>query len=172
MILGFHHTAISTPDLERSRAFYCDLFGMEEVMRFSWKQGTDLADSIVGLSGSEAEFVYLRAGNACLELFQFTHPTPKRRDPGWQVNDYGITHICFEVTDIFAEYGRLSRAGMRFQGDAPIDALGMLHAVYGFDPDGNVVELVEFPDRAKGSESASIVGAPLLHGRSTGQRPE
>lgn len=165
MILGLHHTAISTPDLERLRSFYCDLFGLEEVTRFAWKQGDDLCDSIVGLSGSEAEFVYLRGGNAYIELFQYTHPEPRPRDPEWRVADHGITHVCFEVTDIHGEYDRLAAAGMRFRSDAPIDAMGMLHAVYGLDPDGNIVELIQFPDRDKGSASASIVGAPLLGGR-------
>jgi catechol 2,3-dioxygenase-like lactoylglutathione lyase family enzyme len=166
MIIGIHHAAISTPDLERLKTFYCHLFGLEEVMRFGWQQGDDLCDSVVGFSGSESSFVYLRSGNSYLELFQFTYPAPKPRDPGWRVCDHGITHICFEVTDIYAEYDRLVRAGMRLQSDAPIDARGMLHAVYGFDPDGNIVELVQVPDRERKGESASLTGAPLLSGLS------
>ena len=31
MIRGIHHTAISTGDLQRSLAFYCDLLGFEKV---------------------------------------------------------------------------------------------------------------------------------------------
>lgn len=162
MIIGIHHACISTPDLDRLKAFYCDLFGLEEVTRFGWEQGNDLTDSIVGLDSSEAEFVYLRSGNAFIELFQYTHPTPRPREPDWRVNDYGISHICFEVTDIYGEYARLGAAGMRFQNDAPIDAMGMLHVAYGFDPDGNIVELIQFPDREKRSESSSLTGAPLL----------
>ncbi|GAA3543374.1 VOC family protein [Amycolatopsis ultiminotia] len=162
MIIGIHHAAISTPDLERLRAFYCDLFGLEEVMRYSWQQGDQLCDRVVGLTDSEATFVYLRGGNAHLELFQYVHPVPRKRNPDWQVADHGITHICFEVDDIHAEFDRLVAAGMNFQVDAPIDARGMLHVAYGSDPDGNIVELVEFPDRAQGSGSASLTGAPLL----------
>jgi glyoxylase I family protein len=162
MIIGIHHAAISTPDLERLKTFYCDLFGLEEVMRFGWQQGDDLCDSIVGLTGSAAKFVYLRSGNAHLELFEYTQPAPKPRDPEWRVCDHGFTHVCFEVIDIYAEFERLAGAGMRFQNDAPIDALGMLHVAYGFDPDGNIVELIQFPDREKGSESASLTGARLL----------
>lgn len=161
MIVGIHHAAISTPNLERLKTFYCDLFGMNEVMRYGWKQGDDLCDRIVGLTGSEATFVYLRGENACIELFEYVHPTPMSRDPEWRVSDHGITHICFEVTEIYAEFTRLAAAGMRFQNDAPIDALGMLHVAYGYDPDGNIVELVEFPDREKGRESASLAGCAI-----------
>ena len=162
MIIGIHHACISTHDLERLRAFYCDLFGLEEVMRFAWERGNELTDSIVGLKDSAAEFVYLRSGNAHLELFQYSNPIPKDRPADWRVNDYGISHICFEVTDIDAEFARLSAAGMRFQNDAPIDAMGLLHVAYGFDPDGNIVELIQFPDRDKLSASSSLTGVPLI----------
>lgn len=159
MILGLHHAAISTANLERLRAFYCDLFGLQEVMRFGWDQGDELCDSIVGLPGSAANFVYLRAGNSHIELFEFAHPTSKPRDPEWRVCDHGITHVCFEVIDIDAEFKRLSGLGMKFQNDAPIDADGMLKVIYGFDPDGNIVELLEFPDRDDEAVTSSLTGA-------------
>ena len=34
-IIGFHHTAISTPNLERLVTFYRDCFGFEPVFEFS-----------------------------------------------------------------------------------------------------------------------------------------
>jgi glyoxylase I family protein len=163
MIIGVHHTAISTPDLERLKTFYCELFGLEEVLRSSWEQGNDRIDSVVGLTGSAARCVFLRGGNTFLELFEYTHPTPKQRDPQWRVCDHGLTHVCFEVTDIYGEFERLVSAGMRFQSDPPpADEHLPLYAAYGFDPDGNIVELIQFPDREKGSETASLSGARLL----------
>ncbi|MDQ0773637.1 glyoxylase I family protein [Streptomyces aurantiacus] len=176
MIVGIHHAAISTPDLERLKAFYCDLFGLEEVMRFGWEQGDELCDRIVGLDGSAAKFVYLRGANAHLELFEYAHPTPKPQHADWRVCDHGFTHICFEVTDIHAEFERLTAAGMRFQNDAPIDALGMLHVAYGYDPDGNIVELVQFPEQEQEQEqgtkgdSASLTSTPLHIQASSGGR--
>jgi catechol 2,3-dioxygenase-like lactoylglutathione lyase family enzyme len=162
VVIGIHHAAISTPDLERLATFYRDLFGLEEVMRFGWEQGDDLCDEVVGLKSSAATFVFLRSGNAHLELFEYAHPTPKPRAADWRVCDHGYTHICFEVADIHAEFERLTRAGMRFQNKAPIDVNGVVHVAYGYDPDGNIVELIQFPDREKGAESASLAGAPLL----------
>jgi glyoxylase I family protein len=157
MIIGVHHTAISTPDLERLKTFYCELFGLEEVLRSSWEQGNDRIDSVVGLTGSAAKCVFLRGGNTYLELFEYTHPTPKQRDPQWRVCDHGLTHVCFEVTDIYEEFERLVSAGMRFQSDPPPeDGHSPLYAAYGFDPDGNIVELIQFPDLEKRSEMASL----------------
>jgi catechol 2,3-dioxygenase-like lactoylglutathione lyase family enzyme len=164
MIMGIHHTAISTPDLERLKSFYCDLFGLEEVMRFGWEQGDQLCDSMSDSTDRQRSSCSCGVGTRIWRSSSTTHPTPQPRDPQWRVNDYGITHVCFEVADIHAEFDRLAKAGMRFQNEAPIDAMGMLHAVYGFDPDGNIVELIEFPDREKQSESTSLTGAPLLNG--------
>ncbi len=36
MLVGIHHTAISTPDLDRCATFYRDLFGFETAFDFSW----------------------------------------------------------------------------------------------------------------------------------------
>jgi len=80
MIHGIHHTAISTPDLERALAFYRDLLGAEPVTDFEWPAGTEAADRIVGLAGSAARAVMLRLGNAMIELFEFRAPTPRARD--------------------------------------------------------------------------------------------
>ena len=142
MIRGIHHTALSTPDLDRMLAFYRDLLGLEVVSEFAWPAGTELADRITGLEGSAARAAMLRAGNAHIELFQYTSPEPGRLDPERPVCDHGITHICLDVVDVDAEYERLRAAGMRFH--CPPQDLGPdVRTTYGRDPDGNVLELQE-----------------------------
>ena len=145
MIRGVHHTAVSTPDLDRLAAFYTDLFGFEPVLRHEWS-GRPTIDEILGLDGSAARQVMLKAGNAYLELFQFTSPAPTPRPEDRQVCDHGYTHICLDVTDIAGEISRLEAGGMTFLS-GPIDT-GPTLAVYGRDPDGNVIELQEFKSDA------------------------
>ena len=48
MIKGIHHTALSTPDLDRMLAFYRDLLGLEVVTEFAWPAGSELAASRPG----------------------------------------------------------------------------------------------------------------------------
>jgi catechol 2,3-dioxygenase-like lactoylglutathione lyase family enzyme len=144
MIKGIHHTAISTGDFERSLRFYRDLLGFEVVYSSSWEKGTETTDRIVGLKDSAARIAMLKAGNACIELFQYSSPTPKPAEPMRPVCDHGITHLCLNVTDIDKEYERLNAAGMRFH--CPPQHMGALKATYGRDPDGNVVELLEVTD--------------------------
>jgi catechol 2,3-dioxygenase-like lactoylglutathione lyase family enzyme len=142
VIRGIHHTAVSCIDLERSLAFYRDLLGFEVCMDFSWsEQGDADINRTHQLDPTAARVVMLRAGNAMLELFQYTAPEPREADPTRRLCDRGITHFCLDVDDIDAEYERLSAAGMRFHC-APVD-YGTVKCTYGRDPDGNVIELQE-----------------------------
>jgi catechol 2,3-dioxygenase-like lactoylglutathione lyase family enzyme len=144
MIRGIHHTAISTADLERSLRFYRDLLGFEVLYTFAWEAGTKAADQITGLKDSAARLAMVKAGNACIEIFQYSSPAPKFAEPMRPVCDHGFTHICLDVTDIDAEYERLKSAGMMFH--CPPQDLRGVRVTYGRDPDGNVVELREVTD--------------------------
>jgi glyoxylase I family protein len=142
MIHGIHHIAISTGDMERALRFYRDLLGFEVAWHGSWPAGTAAADRITALEGSAARQVMLRSGNAYVELFEYTAPAPRPGDPKRPVNDHGITHLCFDVTDLEAEYERLTAAGIEFHCP-PEDLGGGVRTTYARDPDGNVVELQE-----------------------------
>ena len=144
MIRGIHHAAISTPDIERALKFYRDLLGLAVIFETKWEIGTESADQITGLKDSAARVAMLKAGNACIELFEYSAPIPKASEPMRPVCDHGVTHICLDVADIDKEYERLKAAGMTFH--CPPQGLGALRATYGRDPDGNVVELLEVKD--------------------------
>jgi catechol 2,3-dioxygenase-like lactoylglutathione lyase family enzyme len=146
MIRGIHHTAISTADLERSLRFYRDLLGFKEVLTSGWERGAERADKITGLKDSSAKLVMLTAGNAYIELFQYSSPEARPGDPHRPACDHGITHLCLEVRDINAEYERLKSAGMVFH--CPPQDMAGVSATYGRDPDGNIVELLEITDGA------------------------
>lgn len=142
MILGVHHASITSADVDRLAAFYCDHLGFEVAMRTEWGAGNTGADAIYGLSDTAVKMVMMRGTNCFLELFQFESPAGKPCDPQRPVNDQGYTHICIAVADIEAEYVRLSEAGMKFNCP-PQTARGLCRATYGRDPDGNIVELME-----------------------------
>jgi catechol 2,3-dioxygenase-like lactoylglutathione lyase family enzyme len=146
MIRGIHHTAISTADLERSVRFYRDLLGFEQILTSEWNRGAKTADKITGLQDSAARLVMLKAGNACIEIFQYSSPHARPGDPQRPACDHGITHLCLDVRDIEAEYERLKAAGMVFH--CPPQNMGGVSATYGRDPDGNIVELLEVKDSA------------------------
>jgi len=142
--MRLHHTAISTGNLERAIFFYRDLFGFEVATKFDWV-GSERTDRIMGLSGTAGRATMLRKGNAMLEIFEFSAPSPQPADSRRPVCDHGLTHICFEVQDIHAEYERLVEAGMVFH--CPPQKIGSTEwATYGRDPDGNVIEFIQIGD--------------------------
>jgi glyoxylase I family protein len=144
MIKGFHHAAISTPDLQRCIDFYTQVIGGEVAWTFGWPEGTPEADALTDLSNSAAQAAMLRIGETYLEVFQFDSPAQPQSNHPRPVHKHGITHICLEVKDIQAEYQRLMTAGMVFNCEPQQQDGSSL--VYGRDPDGNVVELIEFYD--------------------------
>lgn len=144
MIRGIHHVAISTADLDRLAAFYRDVMGFETATdEMGWPKGSTMIDEIVGLKGSSARQVMLKAGNVYLELFEYASPAAREGGP-LRACDRGYTHICFDVTDIDEVYDRMRKAGVEFNV-APPHFEG-LRATYGRDPDGNIIEIQEVLD--------------------------
>ena len=114
-------------------------------MKGGWKRDMDYPEKVIGLKDSAARFFMLKKGDTHLELFEYRSPAPKPLDNTRRVCDHGFTHICIEVEDIDLEYDRLIDAGMTFHASPPA-AQGGMRAIYGRDPDGNVVELLEIID--------------------------
>lgn len=143
MIKGVHHVAICTKNIDRLMAFYRDGFGMKVIyQREAPTEPNPASDAIFGLKGASFRMAMLKAANVHIEMFEFATPPGKDGDPRRPVVDAGITHTCFSVTDIWAEYERLKAAGMAFHCP-PQDRPGVGMATYGRDPDGNVIELIE-----------------------------
>lgn len=147
MIKGVHHVAISCRNIKLLTGFYRDQLGFDLVMETEWLAGTELgagADRAIGLKDSSAKVAMLSKGGCIVELFEYSSPTPKPVAPEWRVCDHGYTHICLEVEDIAAEYERLRTVGMSFHVPPPEVASNGVKAVYARDPEGNVIELLEF----------------------------
>ncbi len=143
MIVGIHHVAIGTPDLDAALEFYRDGLGFEVVQESDWHLDNPLADRAVGLSGTSARMAMLKAPNAFLEVWEYREPKP--RDLTSLPSDLGYPHFCLQVQDIQSEFERLQNLGMQFVADAPVD-FGPASAVYGRDPFGNVIEIYEIRD--------------------------
>ena len=142
MIVGVHHLAISTPDLDRFVDHYRRWFGFECAGEGSWEPGNTRIDTMVGLADSGARYQMLRLGNLYIEAFEYTTPRGQAIRP--RMCDHGITHLCLYTEDVFGDYERLTGLGMEFNG-AP-GGTGATRATYGRDCDGNVVELLQIVD--------------------------
>ena len=155
MIRGVHHLAISTPDLDRFVDHYERWFGFERCGGGGWEPGNARIDTMVGLAGSAARYEMIRLGNLYIEVFQYSVPAGEAIRP--RMCDRGITHLCLYSDDVLADYERLTALGMTF--NCPPGGSAATRATYGWDCDGNVVELLQIVDAesAFGFERATAI---------------
>ena len=144
MIVGLHHTAISTPDLGRAVAFYRDLFGFELEFEFAWDESNENFKRTHAASETAGRVAMLVREGARLEIFEYRKPAPRPMQGARGNADHGLSHFCIQVEEIEQEFARLEAAGMPFQSE-PVPQ-GNVKCCYGHDPDGNTIELIEYFD--------------------------
>lgn len=142
MILKLHHTGLSVTDLDRSICFYRDLLGMKLLWRLDHRKSPAL-ERVLGLTQVDVSYAMLESPMGRLELFQYHSPQGQPNPPQRPVCDRGITHVAFQVQDIQDLYERLKEKGVRFHSEPQLVREGVT-AAYMRDPDGIVVELVEY----------------------------
>jgi catechol 2,3-dioxygenase-like lactoylglutathione lyase family enzyme len=139
LIRGIHHVALHTPNFDAMARFYREAFGfMPAVDEFHWRDSRE-TDAAIGVEGSAARTLMLKAENCYLEIFEYDSPPSREGGPA-RPNDYGYTHFCVDVTDIEEEFDRLAALGMTFPLPKPAD-FGPVQFIYGKDPDGNIIEI-------------------------------
>jgi catechol 2,3-dioxygenase-like lactoylglutathione lyase family enzyme len=132
VLIGLQHVALVVSDLDRSRRFYGEQLGMEELQR----------PASFGFGGA-----WYRAGGQEIHLIDAADTSAKAGwgTPGPQADVGLATHLAFEVDDLRAECARLGSLGVdacsepRPRGDGVVQ-------IYFEDPDGHLVELFEHTD--------------------------
>ncbi len=140
MIRGIHHIGMNCRDIERMKKFYGEAFGFRPVDEegFAWAN-EPMMDHIVDVKGSAAKGIMLRAGTCYLEMFEYSAPAPEVDKP-LRPSDRGYTHFCVDVTDMENDIAFLKRCGMTFNDRDFVD-VGHVKTLYGYDPEGNVIEV-------------------------------
>ncbi|MFC6756726.1 MULTISPECIES: VOC family protein [Haloarcula] len=132
-----HHYAITVSNLDRAVAFYRDTLGLDVLSEFA--VGGEAFATGVGIDGASAEFVHLDAGDARVELVEYTPEGDERPEGG--LNQPGATHLGLEVEDLDAVYEELS-GGVETIAEPQTTESGT-RILFVRDPDGTLVELLE-----------------------------
>ena len=140
MIRGIHHIGMNCRDLDRMKRFYGEAFGFKPVDEegFAWAD-EPVMDHIVDVKGSAAKGIMLRAGTCYLEMFEYSTPQSDIERP-LRPYDRGYTHFCVDVTDMENDIVYLEQCGMTFNDREFVD-VGHVKTLYGYDPEGNVIEV-------------------------------
>lgn len=143
--IKLHHPGIVVPDLEAGIAFYSRFLNLQEQFRFDWDESDRVAiERVIDMSDSSANAVMLKGDGYQIELFEYTAPRSAEIPGDRRASDLGIRHLAFEVDDIDSACEAFTSAGGSFH-DTP-QLLGNAMCIYGRDPFGNIIELMEFVD--------------------------
>ena len=141
MRLKWHHVAMAVGNIERSKVFYQDLLGFE----IDWENENytnEQFSKVVGLKNASAHVIMLKGHGTRLELFQYHSPEGERL-PLRRQCDFGLIHFALVVDDIQSLYDRLISNGVTFNCPPQFTRPGAC-LTYMKDPEGNVIELVEY----------------------------
>ena len=124
---ALQHIALNCKNARKTEDFYTRHFGFRRARIFA--------------AGTPNEFVMLRLGAACIELFQ---AAPENVALSGSEQPVGFAHLAFEVPDLEASVAAL-RAD-RIEPDPIIDCdaeVSGMRVVFFNDIDGNRLELME-----------------------------
>ncbi|MBD3383424.1 hypothetical protein GF407_00735 [candidate division KSB1 bacterium] len=121
------HIAFNCKDLEKQEAFYSKHFGFRRARVFN--------------AGKEDEFIMLRLGTACIELFS---ASSEAKNSSGGVQPVGFSHLALEVEDIQAMVNALEADGIQTEGiiDCSEHVEG-LRVCFFHDPEGNRIEIMQ-----------------------------
>jgi predicted enzyme related to lactoylglutathione lyase len=106
---------------------------------FSGPQFSEIMD----IPEVQGRMCMIAGGDMWLELFEFSKPVGKAKDPAYPVSDRGISHFGLTVDDVQATYDKLKAAGVAIHGRLQTFNGGSMRAAYCRDPDGNVFEIMQ-----------------------------
>lgn len=133
MLLNFEHVGVTVSDIDKSLHFYCNLIGMNFILRRPTPDG-------------QGEVAFVEAAGAQLELIKTNDrvATPARRPVDTEA---GVRHLTFNFDDMDAMFDKLVAEGVPVI-EKPRDAYNrdiLKRVAFVLDPDGVVIELAQRP---------------------------
>lgn len=131
MLIGFEHVGMTSGNLDRTIAFYCDLLGLTLALRKASDRG---------------EMAFLDTGSGMLEVSCPKADISRSRDV--PPHEAGMRHLTFAFDSVDATIEKLEAAGVEvLEAPRPAFFTEMIQRVaFVRDPDGVIVELIERAD--------------------------
>ena len=140
---------ITVRNLDRAVAFYRDVLSFTPVKQ--WEAAGDDYEHVLGVFGARVRIARLALGAEHIELMEFVAPHGRPTPADSRSNDRWFQHIAIIVDDMDRAYRWLREHGVEHASTGPqrlpdwnLDA-GGIEAFYFRDPDGNPLEVLEFP---------------------------
>ncbi len=135
LVKGVSHVSIAVSDMDRSIAFYRDVFGWEQL--FDEHMEGESFDAITGVKGAAGRACGGRIGDLRVELMSFNYVPNVAPGAG-----LGLRVLSMEVTDATAAHAALVERGVKVAGE-PVEVFGT-RMFFVIDPDGQGIEMCEY----------------------------
>lgn len=135
VIKDVSHVSIAVSDMERSIAFYRDVFGWEQI--FDERMEGEAFEALTGVAGAAGQACGGRIGSLRVELMHFNFIPAVVAAPG-----LGLRVLSMEVADARAAHTELVARGVPVSGP-PVEVFGV-HMFFVLDPDGQGIEMCEY----------------------------
>jgi lactoylglutathione lyase len=133
---AFNHVGLCVTDLERSKRFYCELFGF--TLEREINPPDDSSAQLMSLTPPMTmTAAYLVRDGLVLELLHYAAAGQTQPFRPRTMNEPGLTHLSLSVDDIPAVCARIAEFG----GEV-IESTNIGAAVFVRDPDGQLLELL------------------------------
>jgi catechol 2,3-dioxygenase-like lactoylglutathione lyase family enzyme len=142
--VSFSHFGIVVTDIKQSAQFYA-LVGFTPADPDVNSFETPWMQEMTGFPGTIVRTAFLSLDDVSLELLEFA---PAGADAPRAINQVSAPQVAIAVDDLSAEVQRLKAAGTTFHSDPitiPDGDYAGTQAVLAIDPDGNVIELIQWP---------------------------
>ena len=149
IVTAVDSVAIPVTDMDRAVAFYTEILGFHAVA--DREVAGTAYEHLFGVFGLRMRRVRLALGDEAIELMQFLVPRGRPLPADSRADDRWFQHIAIIVSDLDAAYTWLRRHGVEHASSGPQvlpdwnPAAGGIGAFYFRDPDGNFVEILQFP---------------------------
>ena len=161
--VGFMHAIHATNEVEKTLAFYRDVFGVSAQVRDFANQAVPILTNSPGVT-LKVSMLNLPGQGFNFELTQFSNVERHAAQP--QIWDPGAPHMKFLVRDLEPVVAAVKRAGTPIltKSGAPVTMKrpdGEVKAIYFRDPDGYIVEAIQVPapaDAPPGNVLGAIMG--------------
>jgi len=151
-IIAADHTGITVSNLERSLAFWRDVFGFE--LSHTAHQTGEVAREITGVAGAEIKLAVVKTpGGHKIELLEYLAPSDRKRHVDLRPCDVGSVHVALLVDDLDELLQKIAASGWKAAGEPQTLRSGPnagKRVVYVRDPDGTTIELMQRPETVEG----------------------
>jgi catechol 2,3-dioxygenase-like lactoylglutathione lyase family enzyme len=156
-----YHTVVNCRDLDESVAFY-RLLGFEVLNDRRHVKWPEFVAGIFGLARGQGRGVLMvlpsDPDGPMIDLLEWLEPKAEFPDPARAAHTVPRI-IAFRTRNVHAAYEALSGAGVRFTQApyTPTEALGIVGTACCYDPNGNIIELIELEPGVRHSRATEAL---------------